>query len=87
MAHRIVIESTTIRGERGQYYASTVLIIQETRNPEFEAACSKPALPATRPPHRCGRGAVPAERTGQSALLERGPQGLRGMRSTTVTIS
>jgi hypothetical protein len=37
--------------------------------------CSKLALPATRPPHRSGRGAMPEERTGQSALFERGPGG------------
>jgi hypothetical protein len=38
--HRIYIEPTTIRGERGQYYrvyCQGAVLIDETWNPEFEA--------------------------------------------------
>jgi hypothetical protein len=40
MAHRIVIEPTSIRGERGQYYRvyfEGAVLIEDTWNPEFEA--------------------------------------------------
>jgi hypothetical protein len=40
MTHRIYIEPTTIRGERGQYYRvhfEGALLIDETWNPELEA--------------------------------------------------
>jgi hypothetical protein len=40
MPHRIYIEPTTIRGERGQYYRvhyKGAVLIDETRNPELEA--------------------------------------------------
>ena len=40
MIHRIIIEPTTIRGERGQYYRvhyEGAPLIDETWNPEFEA--------------------------------------------------
>jgi hypothetical protein len=40
MAHRIVIEPTSIRGERGQYYRVSFgdsVLIEDTWNPEFEA--------------------------------------------------
>jgi hypothetical protein len=54
-AHRIVIEPTSIRGERGQYYR--VYFEGTTWNPEFEApavpllhaaspAASRPGVPA-----------------------------------------
>jgi len=36
--HRIVIESTSIRGERGQYcrvYFEGAVLIEDTWNPEF----------------------------------------------------
>jgi len=39
-AHRIVIEPTSIRGERGQYYHvyfEGAVLIEDTWNPEFEA--------------------------------------------------
>ena len=39
-AHRIVIETTSIRGERGQYYRvhfEGAVLIEDTWNPEFEA--------------------------------------------------
>jgi hypothetical protein len=39
-AHRIVIEPTSIRGERGQYYRvyfEGAVVIEDTWNPEFEA--------------------------------------------------
>src|SRR5262245_39728498 len=39
-AHRIVIEPTSIRGERGQYYRVYFrddVLIEDTWNPEFEA--------------------------------------------------
>jgi hypothetical protein len=39
-AHRIVIEPTSIRGERGQYYRvyfEGTVLIEDTWNPEFEA--------------------------------------------------
>jgi hypothetical protein len=39
-AHRIVIEPTSIRGERGQYYRvyfEGAVLIEDTWNPEFEA--------------------------------------------------
>jgi hypothetical protein len=38
--HRIVIELTTIRGERGKYYRvyfQDAVLIEDTWNPEFEA--------------------------------------------------
>ena len=38
--HRIVIEPTSIRGERGQYYRvyfEGAVLIEDTWNPEFEA--------------------------------------------------
>ena len=40
MAHRITIEPTTIRGERGQRYRvyfQDAVLIEDTWNPEFEA--------------------------------------------------
>jgi len=40
MTHRIYIEPTTIRGERGQYYRvhyKGAVLIDETWNPELEA--------------------------------------------------
>ena len=40
MAHRIVIEPTTIRGDRGQRYRvyfQDAVLIEDTWNPEFEA--------------------------------------------------
>jgi hypothetical protein len=59
-AHRIVIEPTSIRGERGQYYRvyfEGTVLIEDTWNPEFEApavpllhaaspAASRPGVPA-----------------------------------------
>jgi hypothetical protein len=39
-AHRITIEPTSIRGERGQYYRvyfEGAVLIEDTWNPEFEA--------------------------------------------------
>ncbi len=39
-AHRIVIEPTSIRGERGQHYRvyfKDAVLIEDTWNPEFEA--------------------------------------------------
>ena len=48
--HRIIIEPTTIRGERGQYYRvffEGAVLIEDTWNPEFEACRALVALGIT----------------------------------------
>ena len=53
LAHRIVIEPTSIRGERGQYYRvyfRDAVLIEETWNPDFEAFRKLVARGFTAPP-------------------------------------
>ena len=57
-AHRIVIEPTSIRGERGQYYRvyfQDAVLIEDTWNPEFEACRALVSAWCYRPP-RCVAG-------------------------------
>jgi hypothetical protein len=60
MTHRIQIEPTTIRGERGQYYRvhyEGVVLIDETWNPELEAcrALSSRGIVGRLEVWRCGK--------------------------------
>ena len=57
LAHRIVIEPTSIRGERGQYYRvyfRDAVLIEETWNPDFEAFRKLVARGFTAPPRSGG---------------------------------
>jgi hypothetical protein len=59
--HRIVIEPTSIRGERGQHYRvyfQDAVLIEECWNPEFEACHALAARGVTGP----SRPGVPARR-------------------------
>jgi hypothetical protein len=76
MTHRIQIEPTTIRGERGQYYRvhfEDAVLIDETWNPELEA-CRVLSLRASRAGSRSG-GSAKATQTRWCQTLQRQPSG------------